>query len=382
MLGVYHFEPRSLPEVAHHLGSLQYDPLRPLGRNPDLVLQARVAGYRENAWEHAAYRRRLLVDAWDKQACLTRVQDWPYRRLYHRHFRRVWGERVLDRYRDEVRATLHELERRGPLSSLDFGGEHRPVHLVGSWYGPKLVQHILRGLWLCGEVVTHHRDKGRHVYDVAARVLPPSVVRAPDPGHEASARRLLVLRVRAAGLLRLAAPKALWSIPIEPDERRRVLADLVADGELVRVEVDGEAYLAVPSALAGLQRELPRGMRFVAPLDGLLWDRRAVARLFGFDYLWEVYKPEAQRRWGYYVLPLWYGGELVGRIDGVREASGGESVWRVHAVSWEAPPRAREVAVFATAAARFARYLGVQRVVPGPRVDGPTRRALERAVPA
>ena len=56
-------------------------------------------------------------------------------------------------------------------------------------------------------------------------------------------------------------------------------------------------------------------MSFLAPLDPLLWDRRLLRQLWGFDYLWEVYTPQAKRRWGYYVLPILWGDRLVGRIE-------------------------------------------------------------------
>lgn len=380
LLGAYHFAPRPLRAALEHLGTIQYDPLKPLGRNPDLVLQARVTGYAEHDWERAAYRRRRIYDAWDKQACLALVEDWPYRRLYHRHFRRRWGERVLDRYPDEVRATLDALERRGPLSSLDFGDDPRPRHLRGSWYGDKLVKHILRGLWLSGAVVTHHRDKGRHVYDLPERVLPSALVAAPDPGEEPSLRYLLRRRVQAAGLLRPNADAALWSLPLPSGERRALLDTMVRDGELRAVEVDGQAFLAVPGALAALDAPLPRGMRFVAPLDGLLWDRRAVAQLYGFDYVWEVYKPEAQRRWGYYVLPVWHRGALVGRFDARREQDG--RLLRVLSFHWERPPRATVRGALRGAMRRFARYLGVSAVMAAEAIDAPTRRALLEGAPS
>jgi uncharacterized protein YcaQ len=54
---------------------------------------------------------------------------------------------------------------------------------------------------------------------------------------------------------------------------------------------------------------------FLAPLDPLVWDRRMLRELFSFDYLWEVYVPEAKRKWGYYVLPMLYGDRFVGRIE-------------------------------------------------------------------
>lgn len=53
----------------------------------------------------------------------------------------------------------------------------------------------------------------------------------------------------------------------------------------------------------------------MAPLDSLLWDRKSVLQIFDFDYVWEVYKPAEQRKWGYYILPVFYGDRFVARVD-------------------------------------------------------------------
>jgi len=67
---------------------------------------------------------------------------------------------------------------------------------------------------------------------------------------------------------------------------------------------------------------LPRAV-IVAPLDNLLWDRRFVEQLFGFHYRWEVYKPVAERRFGYYVLPILYGDRFVARFEPGRDKKSG-----------------------------------------------------------
>ncbi|HVQ23366.1 MAG TPA: crosslink repair DNA glycosylase YcaQ family protein, partial [Candidatus Saccharimonadia bacterium] len=59
----------------------------------------------------------------------------------------------------------------------------------------------------------------------------------------------------------------------------------------------------------------PPGVAFLAPLDPLVWDRQLLRPLFGFDYVWEVYVPASKRRWGYYVLPIWFADRIVGRIE-------------------------------------------------------------------
>ena len=54
-------------------------------------------------------------------------------------------------------------------------------------------------------------------------------------------------------------------------------------------------------------------VRILGPLDPLLWDRNLVHHVFDFEYVWEVYKPAHQRRWGWYVCPLLQRDRLIGR---------------------------------------------------------------------
>jgi uncharacterized protein len=119
-------------------------------------------------------------------------------------------------------------------------------------------------------------------------------------------------------------------------------------------------------------------MRFLAPLDQLMWDRKAARHLFDFDYVWEVYKPEAQRKWGYYVLPVLYGDRFVARFDSRLIGK----VWTVHGWWWEEDIDAdAEVLEALTLAARaFMDYLGAEGVTVADAVDSKTRKALLRAL--
>lgn len=375
----HHFEPTSVPGVFDRLGSVQFDPLRPLGCNHDLVLQARVRGYRLGDWEATAYRDRLVYDGWDKQASLVRMRDWPQRRVYHRWHAPRWRQRVLDPHPEAVERVLAELTERGPLSSTDV--EHQ-VHVEawqGSWYGPKLTKHVLRALWHTGRVVTSHRRNGHHVYDLAERIVPQPLL-AAAPGDDAeSARWLILLRHQAVGLLRPGANGEVWSLGISASERRALLGDLLAEGDLAAVEVEGVGFHALPAVLATLDLPaLEPEMRFLAPLDQLMWDRSAVAHLFDFDYVWEVYKPAAKRRWGYYVLPVMHGDRFVARFDGKLD---GET-WRVRRWWWEddADVTPSRLLALERAAAAFARYLGAHKVAVGRSVDRATREALKAGV--
>ncbi len=370
-----HFTHGSLEDVFTRLGSVQYDPLNPVGRNHDLVLQARVPGYRVGDWETLAYQDRFIYDAWDKQASLVLMRDWPTRRIYHEWHKSWWDERILQAFPEAIGAVLGELRERGPLTSTAFAYQLHKPEWEGSWYGPKLTKNVLRALWHTGKVMTQARKNGHHIYDLAERVVPPELYgAAPIPELE-MLKWLVRLRHQAVGLLRPNASTEVWSLGVSSAVRRAVIAQLVQTGELIPVDVEGVRFHALPGALTRLEQfSLPERMTFVAPLDQLVWDRKAVKHLFSFDYLWEVYVPEAKRRWGYYVLPVFYRDRFVARF-GSRLKGG---VWELYAWFWEpdVTPEAEMLTALSEAIRRFKLYLGADKLVLPTGLTRQTRAAL------
>lgn len=376
----YHLRWDSIDGVFARLGSIQYDPLNPVGRNHDLVLQARVPGYRVDDWQTYAYLDRRAYDAWDKQACLVPTSDWAMRAPIRERFH-AWHDRsILQEYPEAVEAALAEIDDRGPLSSLEFTDRTR-AHDGHSWYGPTRIKRILRALWIRGELVTHHREAGRHYYDRPERVIPPQYLHAPVPSEEEYHAWVIMRRHRAAGLLRPRSEQAIWSVCGDLATRQRAIAELVDRGDLTPAHVGPKHTLYhLPTEAVGLLNAAPLEPRmvFLGPLDSLLWDRRSTSDIFDFDYVWEVYKPESLRRWGYYVLPVLYGDRLVARFES-RLDSG---VWLVQRWWWEngIRPDAEMLEALRGAADNFAQYLGAGKTrVIDRRLDAPSRAALRRA---
>jgi uncharacterized protein len=335
LLALYHFTPTDVQGVFERLSTVQYDPLNPAGRNPDLVLQARVPGYQVDDWQKTAYTDRMVYDAWDKMACLVPVSDWPKRARIRARWN-SWSKSVLADETEAVEAALKELDTRGPLSSLEFEDQ---THFTDrtAWYGPKRIKHILRALWDRGVIVTHHRQGGRHYYDRAERVIPAEHFNLPPLEDEAEYTRwIMARRCQAMGLMSGGGDGSIWSGCGKAPQRTQALKMLVEDGTITPVEISangkkgwtGHVY---SSALPLLERPLPAPrVIFLAPLDSLLWNRKLVMQLFDFDYTWEVYKPEPQRRWGYYVLPVFYGDRFVARLDSRLE----RGVWTISRWWW------------------------------------------------
>lgn len=313
----YHFEKQaSIGDVFEKFRSIQFDPIAPIGCNHDLVLQARLADYKIGDWEKFAYQDRAIYDGWDKQASLVPFEGWPARRLIHRLHREWFDEKIFQAYPAEIKQMLAQIEREGPLQPKQFEFQHRRDEWEGSWFGPSVTKQILRALWHAGELVTSHRVKGQHVYDLAARVVPAVHFDQPMISDRAARKSIALDRHRAMGLLRPTSEPAVWSNEVLNPHKREAVADLVQSGDVVPVEVEKTKFHATPDFLRTLdQPSLEKTVTFVAPLDPFMWDRKMTAHVFGFDYIWEIYTPLPKRKWGYYVLPIRYGDDLVARME-------------------------------------------------------------------
>ena len=346
-LVLHHFlaPPRSLPTgrdgilaVFERLGSIQFDPIEIAGRNHDLVLLSRVAGYRREMTDRLLYEERTLFEAYNKGLSLLPTADLPWYRVTWDRARRSHERDAFATHADLVDELLTRIRETGPMSSIDI--EPRAA-IDWSWRPTNQVRAILEGLGEAGILGLARRDGNRRVYDLIERLFPAELLADVVPTRERFRHKLLS-RFRAHGLLGDKGSAELWlgstpwievgdegGLPLKTAGRRVLHAELVADGSLVPIAIDGvrgPRYLPREELdrLDQAEREVgaglppggvPPGVAFLAALDPLVWDRDFLDRLFGFDYLWEVYVPAAKRRWGYYVLPILFGDRLVGRIE-------------------------------------------------------------------
>jgi hypothetical protein len=313
----HHFAPCAEEATAFdRLRSVQFDPLAPVGCNHDLVLQARVPGYRVGNWRKIAYEDRQVYDGWDKMASLVPFEGWPLRRHIYTVHRRWFEQKIFEDHKEAVDLILQEIADRGPLMPKECEFQQRRDEWKGSWFGPSVTKQVLRALWHSGLIMTSGRKSGQHVYDLTERVVPSHLLNQPHLEAKDAVRELVLERHRAMGILRPSASSEVWSAQVLSYGKRDAIAELVHRGEILPVEVEGVKAHATPDFLALLdQPSLEPRVVFLAPLDQFMWDRKMIAHLFGFDYIWEVYVPEAKRRWGYYVLPILFGDVLVARAE-------------------------------------------------------------------
>src|SRR6266704_2887753 len=319
-------EPASVLRVFERLGSVQFDPLDIAGRNHDLVLLARVNGYKRQWTDDLLYRERTLYETYNKGLSLVPTSELPWYRVSWDLYRDRFEKATFQEHEALVNELLERIQRAGPLTSGDV-----PARAAIDWFWrpTNQVRAMLEALALAGILGIARRDGNRRVYDLVERLFPSQLLGERHPIDE-QRRHKLLSRYRAHGLLGPAGSGEVWlgtgpRAVDRPPQRER----LIAEGKLVAVQIEGKRELASGETPGGV----PPQVAFIAPLDPLVWDRRLLRDLFGFDYLWEVYVPEAKRRWGYYVLPILCGDRFVGRIEPRIDRKAG--VLRVLGLWWE-----------------------------------------------
>ncbi len=360
---------------------LQLDPLQVMGRAHDLMLAARVIDYHPDDWAILTYEQRKFFD-WGGWLAVRPIEELPYWRVRMRR-EREHNERLRAIERDhgdaiaEMRTMLRDRET---VTNRDFAMASR--RRTDSYRGRKDSALALYYLWRVGEVMVHHRDRFERVYAATDAIVPAGSHEMVD--DDVADAYLCRKEVAADGLTRFAG-----TTRVERPALTKWREAALADGTLMEVGVDGwrAGYWALGSdaeLIATIAAgRIPHGWRpletttseettFLSPLDPVSARGRAKV-LFDFDYIWEVYKPADQRRYGYYVLPILWGDRLVARFDGRFDRS--TAILAIFAL-WLEDETLGTDADFAAALGRgmtrFRAYLGAEAVA----VDGVSQAVL------
>jgi uncharacterized protein len=308
--------PAAVLEVIRRLGSIQFDPIAVAGRNHDLMLHARVAGY-EPAWCDELYERREIFEATNKALSFVPTSEFPwFRHAMGRKGPRFHNAALVDNAA-VAEAVLERIRAEGPLSSRDF---EREAGRTKNWFGlpENAVRSVLEAYTVTSVIGLARRDGNVRYYDVLERLLPAEVLAQEVPERE-QVRHKLLSRYRAHGLLGAGGAGGTFARIADPPERKELHRELVELGALVPVDVEGlrgkRFVLAGELALLESPPEPVPSVACIAPFDSLLWDTALLAGLFDFDFVWEGFFKPDKRRWGYYVLPLVFGDRFVGRIE-------------------------------------------------------------------
>src|SRR6266516_888218 len=304
--------PSDLLAVVKHLTFLQIDPTAAIAPAADLVAWSRLgSAYQPADLKHAVEQDRTLFEhnalvrpMSDVGLVLADAAGWP---SYEKP--RLWM-RDNDRFRRDI---LDRLADSGPLTSRDIPDTSVVPWASTGWTKNRNVTQMLEFLMMRGEIAIAGRVRRERLWDVAERVYPADV---HVPSAEEARQIRNERRLRALGIARAKSTV----MPIEP-------IDVGDAGVPATVEGVAGEWRVDPEALDG---DFEGRTALLSPFDRLVYDRVRAQELFDFEYVLEMYKPAAKRRWGYFALPVLHGDRLVGKVDATADRK--RSALEVHAI--------------------------------------------------
>jgi uncharacterized protein YcaQ len=350
------------------VSSIQYDPLNVVGRNPDLVLQSRVLEYKPEMLHSLLYEEHVLIDGYDKEMNIYMVEDYPlFSKIREAHAQR----------------TKYVLAYRGQLEALDLLDDIRKhirengitgtkdisigVSRNSRWGHKKLSSAALDYLYSTGELCVAEKRGILKYFDFTSNIIPKEYCFNYEfENEEEFLKWYTKRRIRSVGALWERNGSG-WLGHYISDSRKRksAIKILHEEGEILQFYVTGiniPFYIAKEDENFFNYRKNEKKAKFLAPLDNMLWDRDMVAKLFDFEYRWEVYTPVEKRKYGYYVLPVIYGNRFVARFEPEKITSG--VPFAIKSWYWEPGIEITDEMLGAIDAAisRFAEHLGVPRL--------------------
>ena len=313
--------PTGLLDMVRHLTLLQIDPTAAIAPNADLVAWSRLGSSYSPAELFTALQNRTLIEframirpSEDLALFRAEMAEWPGRGEL-----RDWQESRRDWVKANDACRLDILDRlgsSGPLTSRDLPDTCEVPWASTGWTNNRNVIQLLEFMVSRGEVATAGRKGRDRLWDLATRVYPDDPVVPTEEALRIRNER----RLHALGIARAVAPVS----PGEPN-------DVAEAGEPATVDGVKGAWRVDPSYLG---QPFSGRAAFLSPFDRLIHDRGRTLELFEFDYQLEMYKPAANRRWGYFALPILYGDQLVGKLDATADRKAG--VLRVDAIHQDA----------------------------------------------
>jgi len=367
-----------MASMVRRLNLLQIDSVNVVARSHYLPLYSRLGAYSQQTLDERAFgqKKRTMFECWAHEASLLPMELHPLMRWRMARARAGNGTyKSMDQFgkdeRSYVKQVLDFVTRNGPTVASDVPGGGKAE---GGWWGWSKGKLALETLFDQGLVTTASRNGFERLYDIPERVIPADVLALPAPSEKDAIRQLLDLSARAHGVGTEIDLRDYFRLPIQ--ETRAALAELVADGVLIPVTIEGwkqQAYLHHDA-------KIPRkagGTALLSPFDPMVWARSRAERLFAFHYRIEIYTPAPKRQFGYYVLPLLHHDRIVGRV--CLKADRQSGVLRANASHHEAhADPAETAAALAGELQLMAGWLGLGDVAAGP--SGNLARSLRNAL--
>jgi uncharacterized protein YcaQ len=319
--------PAQLDRMITQLGFVQLDSITAVERAHHLTLRSRLPSYTQQHLKTLLESKRSLFEHWTHDASVIPI---AWRHHWKHRFDRYgvndrthswWSKQMGDEPDRAIRHVLGRIRAEGPLRSRDFDDKH---NTKAGWWNWKPAKAALEYLWRSGRISVTRRDGFQKVYDLSTRVHTGTPRKSSAARHvdwacgEAMDRLGIATARELAGYFR-AVPLATvhaWIrcatqsgdiIPVQV----LPLGDAKPTQSFARPTIEDDIASAAGAPLLN-----DRGtMRLLCPFDPVIRDRNRLDRLFGVTYRFEAFVPKIKRQYGYYVLPILRGDEVIGRAD-------------------------------------------------------------------
>ncbi len=317
---------KNIIEVVRRLGCIQIDPINIVTPSHYLVLWSRLGQYNTDLLNTLLWETRQLFEDWGHCTSIVSTEDYPIFQGLKQTFSpqesfKKWikENKKLERY------ILRELKAHGPLPMKYFDDKAVTRWESKGWTAGRNVSMMLTYLWAKGSIMVARREGNQKFYDLTQRVLPVWV------SQERLTSRELYSRIAEKSLHALGVARPMhiryYFIRGIPEQVHNVLEDLESRNRIKQIQIKD---LQTKTSLRGkwyihtneipLLDELdgkhwhPRTV-LLSPFDNLIYDRKRLHQLFRFRYSMEIYVPKHKQKYGYYVLPILYHDQFIGRID-------------------------------------------------------------------
>ncbi|WP_275789353.1 winged helix-turn-helix domain-containing protein [Pararhizobium gei] len=358
---------QGLLDLIHSLGFVQVDSISIVERAHHQILFSRNQTYRREHLKALLEKDGELFEHWTHDASIIPAAFFRYWK--HRFARRepVLRDRWLKWHGEGFDASFEETLQRIAEGGATMSRDVKVAdHKSGGWWNWHPNKTALEFFWHTGKLAIAGRQNFQKIYDLTERVL-PARHHEPQVTHEefidwacrgALQRLGFATHGEIAAFFDLVSPEEAkaW-VTAHRDELVDVLIEPAA-GDRPRLSC---AFAGFPDTFGDLA-EPPARIRVLSPFDPLIRDRNRTERLFGFYYRIEIFVPEPQREYGYYVFPLLEADRLIGRID--MKADRKTGALDVKRLWWEkgVRPSAGRMERLEAELARVARFAGMERV--------------------
>ncbi len=352
----------SIVDYIKKVGCIQYDPLNVVGNNPSLVLQSRIQDFSPQKLYDLLYKKRKLIEHWDKQMSIYHVNDFPFlKQLRKIYFERHKKTNDLLKIISEVKKSV---TTKGPLSSRNINYEK---NVFWSWGKANIGKASLESLYWRGDLIVHHRKHTCRYYDLIERHLSKELINGISR-HKTENDYFdwfVLRRIGSSGIAPRRGDHWVGMRGINSSSREKAFERLLKSDKIIEVYIKNmkSSFFLRTEDMFKLNKALECSIgnktSFIAPLDNLIWNRDFIEELFDFYYRWEVYTPITKRQYGYYVLPVIYKDKFIARVEPVLNKNSNELIiknwwWEKGIILNEKMEKSIKVCL-----KDFAKYLGV-----------------------